>query len=200
MPRRYRSTRRAEAVEETRRRILIATMELHGEQGILATSWEDIARRAGVALATVYRHFPTLGELVPACGALAEQFIQPPKPELAATLFAGADDVAERVRRLAMELCAFYERGAVALATARREGHLVEPLGAWARELDRTREMLVAAALAPAAPDEATSRVAAALTAFPVWQALTEAGVPPAEAPRVIRGLVLCSLGGATPG
>lgn len=196
MPRRYRSTRRAQAVEETRRRILLATMELHGEQGILATSWEDIARRAGVALATVYRHFPTLGELVPACGALAEQFIQPPRPELAETLFAGVDDVAERVGLVAAELCAFYGRGAVALATARREGHLVEPLGAWARELDRTRETLVAAALAPAAPDERTARVAAALTGFPVWQALTEGGVAAAEATRVIRRLVLCALHG----
>ena len=199
MPRRYRSLKRAEAAEETRRRILLATMELHGEQGILATSWEDIAKRAGVALATVYRHFPTLNELVPACGALAEQFIQPPRPELAGTLFAGVDAVPERVARVVAELCAFYERGGVALATARREGHRVEPLGAWARELDRTRELLVRAALSPAAPDEATARVAAALTAFPVWQALTEAGVPTADAPAVIRRLVTCALGGDPP-
>jgi AcrR family transcriptional regulator len=197
MPRRYRSSRRAQAVEETRRRILLATMELHGEQGILATSWEDIARRAGVALATVYRHFPTLHELVPACGARAEDFIRPPRAELAETLFTDADDLATRVGRVVAEMCAFYERGAVALATARREGHAVEPLGAWARELDRTRELLVHAALAPAAPDERTARVAAALTAFPVWQALTEGGVPAAEAPRVIHRLVLCSLGEA---
>lgn len=194
MPRRYRSLKRAEAVEETRRKILLATMELHGEQGILATSWEDIARRAGVALATVYRHFPTLDQLVPACGALAEGFIRPPRPELAETLFTGADDLAARIGRVVAELCAFYERGGVALATARREGHLVEALGAWARELDRTRELLVHAALATAAPDERTARVAAALTAFPVWQALTEGGVPSAEAPRVINDLVLCCL------
>lgn len=200
MPRRYRSPRRAQAVEETRRKILLATLQLHGEQGILATSWEDIARRAGVALATVYRHFPTLDELVPACGALAEGFIRPPKPELAETLFAGADGLSERLDRVVAELCAFYERGSVALATARREGHLVQPLGAWARELDRTREVLVRTALQPAAPDEAGARVAGALTAFPVWQALTEAGVSAEEAPGVIRNLVLCSLGAGTPG
>lgn len=194
MPRRYRSPRRAQAVEETRRKILLATMELHGEQGIMATSWEDIARRAGVALATVYRHFPTLNELVPACGALAEQFIRPPTPELAATLFQGADSLPERVARVVDELCAFYARGAVALTAARREGHAVEPLGAWARELDRMREILVRAALAPSAPDARTTRVALALTAFPVWQALAEAGVAEEEAPRTIRKLVLCSL------
>ena len=39
-------------------------MHLHLEQGIVATTWEDIARRADVATATVYRHYPTLDELV----------------------------------------------------------------------------------------------------------------------------------------
>ena len=195
MPRRYRSPKRAQAVEETKRKILLATMQLHGEQGILATSWEDIARRAGVALATVYRHFPTVNELVPACGALAEDFIRPPKPELAETLFAGVEELSERVGRVVTELCAFYERGAVALATARREGHLVQPLGDWAADLDRTRELLVRTALQSTARSAAGARVALALTAFPVWQALTEAGVAPAEVPRVMRDLVLCSLG-----
>ena len=42
--------KRKEAVEETRRSIVDATVALHAEQGILATSWEDIARKADVAL------------------------------------------------------------------------------------------------------------------------------------------------------
>lgn len=33
-------------------------MALHGEQGIQATSFEGIAYRADVAMATVYRHYP----------------------------------------------------------------------------------------------------------------------------------------------
>ena len=42
---------------------------LHYEQGVAATSYVQIAERAGVGPATVYRHFPTLGSLVEACGA-----------------------------------------------------------------------------------------------------------------------------------
>lgn len=194
MPRRYRSRKREEAVQETRRKILEATMHLHGEQGILGTSWEDIARGAGVSLATVYRHFPSVRELVPACGAMAEQFMRPPAPEQAETLFRGAEGVAERVERLVAELCGFYQRGAGALLLAQREAHAVEPLAAWARKLDETRELLVRAALAPAGLPEPAVRVSVALTGFPVWRALVDAGVPEADTPRLVSGLVRNSI------
>jgi AcrR family transcriptional regulator len=69
-PRSYRMNRRRADVEETRRRITEATLALHAEKGIFGTSWRDIARRADVSVATVYKHFPTLEELVPACGEL----------------------------------------------------------------------------------------------------------------------------------
>lgn len=194
MPRRYRSPKRAEAVEQTRRRILEATMELHGEQGILATSWEDIARRAGVSLATVYRHFPSLNELVPACGALTDAYIQPPPADLAPTLFAGAATLAERIKRLVGELSAFYERAAPAFIGVRREAHVLEPLREWLEERDRAQEALVREALRPADPDERTVQVVQALTGFLTWQALVEAGVPREAAPGILRKLVLCCL------
>lgn len=199
MPRRYLSTRRTEAVQETRRKILQATLQLHGERGIMATSWEDIARAAGVSLATVYRHFPTLNELVGACGAMAEELIRPPRAGVADSLLDGAESTGERVRRVVTELCAFYERGFVALSTVRREAHLVPPLAAWGRELDEVRAVLVRAATRPTDVTEPAGRVALALTAFPVWQALAEAGVPPGEAADVIAALVLCSLSGPAP-
>lgn len=50
-----------------------ATAKLHGERGILGTSFQDIAMEADVAVATVYAHFPTLEALLPACGALVMQ-------------------------------------------------------------------------------------------------------------------------------
>src|SRR6266511_4195895 len=58
-------------------------MALHAERGILATTWEDIARRADVAVATVYRYFPSLDALVPACGEEVRRVTQPPRPERA---------------------------------------------------------------------------------------------------------------------
>ena len=71
-------SRRAAAVAQTRKRIVDATLELHGEQGIAATSWDDIAARAGVGVGTVYRHFPSLDELVPASGEITMQVLALP--------------------------------------------------------------------------------------------------------------------------
>lgn len=164
-------------------------MQLHAEQGIIGTSWEDIARRAGVALATVYRHFPSLNELVPACGAMAEGFMQPPRSEQAETLFEGVDALGERIGRLVGELCAFYERAGSALLLASREGHLVAPLGEWAGKLDRTREILVRAALRPGGLDERAHQLVNALVSFSFWQALIDAGVSRSDARQVVRSL-----------
>lgn len=67
--RKYRMKARAEAQEETRRRIAAATAELHEERGVAGTTVADIARRAGVQRLTVYNHFPELSDLLPACNA-----------------------------------------------------------------------------------------------------------------------------------
>jgi len=47
--------------------IAAATVELHADKGAIATSYADIARHAGVSLPTVYKHFPTLDELLQGC-------------------------------------------------------------------------------------------------------------------------------------
>ena len=52
-PRRYTLGRRALTAEETRRRIVEATYQLHDEKGIAATSLRDIARRAALSDAEV---------------------------------------------------------------------------------------------------------------------------------------------------
>ncbi|HEX5983073.1 MAG TPA: TetR/AcrR family transcriptional regulator [Solirubrobacterales bacterium] len=67
--RKYRMKARAEAQEETRRRIAAAAAELHEEQGVARTTVAEIARRAGVQRLTVYNHFPELSDLLPACNA-----------------------------------------------------------------------------------------------------------------------------------
>lgn len=174
-------------------------MQLHGEQGIVGTSWEDIARRAGVSQATVYRHFPSLSELVPACGAMAEEFMRPPTPERAETLFEGAHALEDRVARLVEELSAFYERASGSLLLVRREARLVKPLAAWADKQAAVRELLVRRALDRTALTDRTAKVVDALVSFAVWQALIEGGVPPSEARGVIRHLVLSSISDAVP-
>ena len=87
--RKYRLRKRAEGLDATRERIVEATAALHYEQGVAATSYVQIAERAGVGPATVYRHFPTLGSLVSACGANVQDAMQPPLPENAPAVFAG---------------------------------------------------------------------------------------------------------------
>ena len=60
----YRSTERTEARRaETRRRITIAARELIAEGGYVAAQVAPVADRAGVAVGTVYRHFPAKSDL-----------------------------------------------------------------------------------------------------------------------------------------
>ena len=44
-------------------------MRVHDEKGVAPATFSEIAQRAGVGVATVTRHFPTLSDLVRACGA-----------------------------------------------------------------------------------------------------------------------------------
>ena len=50
---------------ENRERILVAAGEVFGEQGTTGST-EEVARLAGVGIATVFRHFPTKDELIEA--------------------------------------------------------------------------------------------------------------------------------------
>ncbi len=60
-------TKRAEQVDETRRRIVSATVDLHGTVGPANTTVSAIAEAAGVTRVTVYRHFPNEDALFAAC-------------------------------------------------------------------------------------------------------------------------------------
>src|SRR4051795_849986 len=60
----YRTIERTEARRaETRRRITTAARELIAEGGYLAAQVAPVAERAGVAVGTVYRHFPSKSDL-----------------------------------------------------------------------------------------------------------------------------------------
>ncbi len=78
MTRKYELRRRAERQEETRRQIVEATVALHETVGVPHTTISDIAARAGVERATVYRHFPDERALLTACtGHYAAQHPHP---------------------------------------------------------------------------------------------------------------------------
>lgn len=190
--RKYQLRKRAEGQDATRERIVEATAALHYEQGVAATSYIQIAERAGVGAATVYRHFPTLGSLVSACGALVEEVMQPPLPENAQAVFAGLGTRQQRLERLVAELDEFYGRGAVWLGIAARDRDRVPELDGFLRQVDAGVEALVKGA-AGAGSSEAEIRLMTALADVSVWQSLKRLDAPPAEFRRTMIGLLDCA-------
>lgn len=182
-------TARALATERTRQRIVEAAMSLHAEQGVVATSYEEIAKRAGTAPATVYRHFPTLADLLPVC-ARSIRVLQPVTPEVVADLFRGLERPSSRLEALVRGTCECYERDGPWLRAARHEEHVLEPLEELARLQRENLALLVRSALEGTNASERTARVLAALIDFPVWEALQAAGLSPAEATEQVLDLV----------
>ena len=201
-PRRYRKDKRQAAVDHTRQRIVQATMELHNQQGVLATSFEDIARRADVAVATVYRHYPTLDDLVGACGRLTVETIQPPQPHNARELLAGLRSPTHRIARVAQEYAAFYERARLPFITVLRDRLAVKGLQDFLDQHHANLEAFVRAALAPeiapgsAPPKPSAEAVALAMVLldFPTWQGLVDRGVKRARVAEVLADLLACAL------
>lgn len=175
MPRRYDRSRRAAAAAETRARIVSATEELHVEQGVVATSWEDIARRAGVAVGTVYRHFPSLDELLPACGESAMARLALPDADALAERLAGARSARERLRRAVAEAYGIYERGGDVITAIRRDRAQLPQLQASHEEIESALALVVTAGLGDRVSDDA--RVVRAMLDLDAWRALRDQGV-----------------------
>jgi len=118
--RRYVQKRRAEMQAETRRRIVEATVDLHGELGPAHTSISAIAERAGVQRHTVYAHFPNERELALACSGLA--FERDPLPDERA--WRAILDPEERLRRGLTELYGWYARNADLAGSVMRDAEM----------------------------------------------------------------------------
>ncbi|MDP9456228.1 MAG: TetR/AcrR family transcriptional regulator [Actinomycetota bacterium] len=194
-PRKYSMDKRRAAVEETRRRIVEATLALHSQKGIFDTSWKDIAERADVSVATVYKHFPSLDELVPACGALIMAITAPPSPEDAPRIFGDARALEERLRRLISEIFDFYERGEPYMEVGAKERQL-PAVQEWEAGMRDTREGLAREALRPVEPEESTVRSVGALLDFPVFKSFRRHDVPREEAEEIVNQMLLCWLEG----
>ena len=175
-PRRYRMGARAESAALTRARIVDAAMGLHAEQGALSTGWDDIAARAAVATSTVYRHFPSLDELVPACAETVFHVSGLPTPAHAASIFSGLVTPESRVERLIRGTCDCYARSEGWLHASRREQDLIPALQRAVEVQQRSMELLIRAALGEA-PTTTTVRVLVALTDFSFWKSLKDSGL-----------------------
>jgi AcrR family transcriptional regulator len=196
-PRKYDMTRRASAAAQTRRRIIDATRELHTEKGIAATSWDDIAARAGVGVGPVYRHFPSPDELIPACGAISMQVIALPDRQGVTSLFDGADALAERIDRLVRAVFAIYERGAPELRVIRNEPEAHPSVAEGRTELEATLTALVDAAVEPSEITPADRAIVHAMIDLGTWQALRDHGLGPADAVDAVSKMLTARLAGS---
>jgi AcrR family transcriptional regulator len=186
MARKYSMDKRTAVVEETRRRIVEATRQLHNEQGIAATSMQDIAARADVALGTVYRHFPSLDELIPACGGLNLELNPLPTPRL----FEGVDDPRERLRLLLSELYANYQRGERQYAVGFAEQDNLPVLKRFMDEGSAYVAGLARRAIEPLNPTDEAARLAVAMCDFRAWQAFNQAGFSSEQAAATANELI----------
>jgi AcrR family transcriptional regulator len=192
-PRKYTMDKRRAAVEATRRRILEATLALHAEKGIFGTSWQDIAQRADVSVGTVYKHFPSLEELVPACGELMYAITRPPSLEDAPQIFAEANSLEERLERLVFELFDFYERGAPYIETDFQERRL-PAVAEWEAYMRATIAGLVREALVFAGPDERLVQAVSALLDFSTYKSFLDRDIQKDQAAKTMNEVLLCWL------
>lgn len=190
----YRMRRRAEHVDETRQRIVEATVRLHTTVGPARTSIAGIAEEAGVTRLTVYRHFPDLDPLFEACSG--HWAATHPGPDYRALL--GVADPGERVRAaLLAHYRWFGEHGADLFPIYRDMAAMpVATQAAMAAETAGLAAGLVADVLPDDPARAARARaVAAHVVSFWAWRSLSvEQGLGDDEAADVAAGMLLSAL------
>ena len=189
-PRPYKLGKRAALKEQTRQRIVEATFELHSEKGVVATSMQDVADRADVALHTVYRYFPRIDDLVFGCAERVKTHMDPPD----SGVFSSATAVDERVRVLVREMFSMHQRGADLIEMARCQQAEVPALAAALDFWTEHHEMMVAEALAPVKTSVSVRREVLALTDFYVWKAFADRGISTRRAEAIVTETVLTRL------
>jgi len=141
----YELKRRAERQEETRRRIVEATVELHSTIGVMQTTISEIAERAGVQRRTVYNHFPDERALFSAC--MGHHWAANPWPDPAP--WEEIADPEARLRRALGEVYAYYGRHERLLANFAADAHVKptvrEVAEPYYRHWERMRDVLAAA-------------------------------------------------------
>lgn len=98
--RKYTASKRLSQVLDRQQRVAAAAAELHAEKGPVATSYADVAERAGVSLPTVYSYFPTQDALMSACTG----HVAAGAPELPLDEILGASDMREAAVKLVIAM------------------------------------------------------------------------------------------------
>lgn len=197
MSRSYKQAKRAERQDETRLRIVEATIKLHQEVGGLATTISAIAELAGVERATVYRHFPDERALLQACTGHYVAQHPPPNP----SVWAQIEDANARLHAALTDIYAYHRYTEIMSARAVIDipqiPTLREVLAPMFAYWGQVRELLVAPWRA-GCPNEHLIEVAIGhAIAFTTWQSLVrDQGLDDAEAVVLMEKLVRCAARG----
>ncbi len=177
----YRMTRRARSQEETRRKIVEATMELHEEVGPRATTISAIAEKAGVQRLTVYRHFSDEAAVFRACTSHWLELNPPPGPEA----WAAIEDPALRLETALEAFYRYYSATRGMWTAAHRDAPDVPALhGPMAEFSVRVASLGRDLAASFSARGRAARRLEATIghaLAFPTWAELDERGLSDRE-------------------
>ena len=112
--------RRAERMEETRRRITEAAVELHQTVGPARTTVSAVAEKAGVQRHTYYAHFPELKDLYQACMGHYSERNPVPEP----SSWADIANAEERLRVALSEVYAYYSGNEAMVSNVLRDAEL----------------------------------------------------------------------------
>jgi AcrR family transcriptional regulator len=123
MPRKYEMKRRAERVQETRRRITEAAVELHQTVGPARTTVSAVAEKAGVQRHTYYAHFPELKDLYQACMGHYSERNPVPEP----SSWTDIAEAEERLRVALSEVYAYYSGNEAMLSNVLRDA-AIDPM------------------------------------------------------------------------
>lgn len=187
--RRYELKKRAEKLDQTRRRILDATVELHRTVGPGATRITAIARRAGVQRVTVYGHFPDEAALLAACSAHWRALHPAPDP----APWRAVPDRGARLRLALGDLYAWYRETEPMTANLLRDAETIPALraivdGGLARYLAEVRTLLAEPFRARGTRRDRIDAAIRAAVDFHLWRALATLG--DTQAAELAAGLV----------
>jgi AcrR family transcriptional regulator len=191
MARKYEMRKRAERVEETRRRIVEAAVELHEKVGPARASLSSIAERAGVERQTYYRHFPDQRSLLSACSGLYMERNPLPDP----ATWREMEDPEERLRHGLKEMYAYYEANQAMLSSVIRDAEVHAVTRDMVSQYIRPGMAKLGAALAEGLGRGRRTRAAVDLAlSFHTWRSLVpESGLSADQAAELMVRIVRCS-------
>ena len=183
----YRMGKRKQEIEETRRRIVEAAVELHGSVGPAGTTISGVAELAGVQRSTVYRHFEGEEALFGACTSHWLARHPWPRPDAWREL----PDPTDRLRKALRELYAYYDRNRGMLGNSYRDIDIAPPfVGEMMREIVGEIQRTLAEPWMGMLPEQWRDVAIGHAVDFRTWQAIDSRGVRPDDAAELMTAMV----------